>query len=193
MVKANSPHALADLVPKIGKITIAWNDLHLFIFGLFWRLNGNAALRSKAIFFAVRADRTQRDMTAALVQVELSRVPDLRDATIALLKDIGNAARRRNDVIHAMWSFESDWDQGTAHVFEPSSPRLSKKRLGEELDKLYEDLTRLGGRLSTIHRQVIEFYEILDRFQAQPQAHPGQQQSVEASRPECDPADTPLA
>jgi hypothetical protein len=133
MTKANAPHPLADLAPQIGKITMAWNDLHLFVFSIFWRLNGNHALRSKAIFFAARADRTQRDMTMALIQQEMAGVPLLQTAATEALNEIGNLTSRRNAVIHAMWAYEADWQTGTATVFPPSSPKLSKKRLGEEL------------------------------------------------------------
>jgi hypothetical protein len=108
MTKANDPHPLADLVTKIGKITLAWNDLHLFIFAIFWRLNSNHATRSSAIFFAAQADRTQRNMTAALVNLELAEAPKLREATIAILNEIGKTAGRRNDIVHAMWAFETE-------------------------------------------------------------------------------------
>jgi hypothetical protein len=188
MTQANAPHPLADLVTKIGKITLAWNDLHFFIFAIFWRLNSNHALRSSAIFFSVQADRTQRNMTAALIKLELEQVPLLRDAAIAILNEIGKTAGRRNDLVHAMWDFESDWERGTATVFEPSSPRLSKKRLNEELDKLYADLIAIGARLRTIKKQIDEFWKIRERFQKQPSVHP-EQPNAEMANP---PADSPL-
>jgi hypothetical protein len=166
MTRANDPHPLADLVTKIGKITLAWNDLHLFIFAIFWRLNSNNAMRSSAIFFSVQADRTQRNMTGALVKLELEQVPELRDATIDILNEIGKTAGRRNDIVHAMWDFESDFEKGTASVFAPSSPRLSKKRLGEELDKLYADLVELGLKLGAIKKQIDEFWKLRESLQA---------------------------
>jgi hypothetical protein len=191
MAKANAPHSLADLIDNIGKITLAWNDLHLFVFSIFWRLNGNHALRSKAIFFAVRADRTQRDMTMALVQQEMTGVPLLQQAAIDALNEIGNLSGRRNAVIHAMWAFEADWDQGTATVFAPSSPKLARKRLGEELDKLYEDLVRLGARLASINKDVIKFCEIVDSFQKPPAERPPQPSYAGASPLGRNPPSTP--
>jgi hypothetical protein len=71
-----------------------------------------------------------------------------------------------------MWNYESDWDKGTATVFEPSSPRLSKKRLGEELDKLYTDAVLLGQRIAVINDQVIGFLAICERFQKQQAERP---------------------
>jgi hypothetical protein len=179
MTKANSPHPLSEIAPAIGKITLVWNDIHLFVFSIFWRLNGGAAKRSKAIFFAARADRTQRDMTTALIQAEMELVPELRDAAVAVLADVGRMSGRRNDVIHAMWAYDADWENGVASVFEPSGARLSRKRLGEELTKLYEDMVRLDARLSTINRQVIGFCEIRDRWLAQ---HPQSRALPDAGR-----------
>src|SRR4051794_32824083 len=100
--KAPPSHPLMDLTTSIGKITMAWNDLHLFVFSIFWRLNGDDALRSKAIFFAVQADRTQRLMTQELIKLELARVPMLRDAALEVFNDIAKASGRRSAVIHAM-------------------------------------------------------------------------------------------
>jgi hypothetical protein len=185
MTKANDPHPLADLVTKIGKITLAWNDLHLFIFAIFWRLNSNHAMRSSAIFFSVQADRTQRNMTAALVKLELEQAPMLRDASIEILNEIGKTAGRRNDIVHAMWRYESDWEKGTATVFEPSSPRLSKKRLDEELDKLHYDLLQLGGRLRTVKKQIDAFCELRESFQKPPSIRP-EQPPDEAANPQAD-------
>lgn len=180
MAKANAPHPLDDLAPKIGKITMQWNDLHLFIFSIFWRLNGDA-LKSKAIFFAVQADRTQRNMTQELIKLELERVPILRDAALELFNDIGKASGRRNAVVHAMWAFEADWETGTATVFPPSGPKLSRKRIGEELDGLYADLVKLGTRLATINTQIIEFLRILTEHRAQQSIHPAQPSAVAPS------------
>lgn len=176
MTNANAPHPLAELTTKIGKITIAWNDLHFFVLAIFSEMNNRDPLKSAAIFFAVQADRTQRNMTEALIKEDSQMPPLLKQAAIDTLNDIGRTAGRRNDLVHAMWIFESDLDSGTATVFAPSSPRLSRKRLGEELDKLYEDAVKLSRRISTINRQIREYLDIVERHQAQhpnPPAPPG--------------------
>jgi hypothetical protein len=155
MAKPGGPHPLADLATQIGKITIAWNDLHLFVFSIFWHLNGGDANKSAAIFFSAQADRAQRNMAEALIKADRLMPLLLRQAALDVLNDIGKTAGRRNDLIHAMWIFESDWDTGTATIFEPSSPRLSKKRLGEELDKLYADALELGKRIGPIRIAIL--------------------------------------
>jgi hypothetical protein len=187
MTKANSPHPLPDLVSKIGRITLHWNDLHLTIFSIFWRLNSDHAVRSSAIFFSVQADRTQRNMTAALVKLELESVPMLRDNTIGVLDEIGKLAGRRNDVMHAMWDFDTE----NAKVFAPSSMRLAKKRLGEELDSLYEELVRVSHLLMFLKKKIDEFWKLRNALQVLPSAHPEQPNAETANPPSHSPPNNP--
>ena len=174
MTKANSPHPLSDLTEKIGKLTIAWNDLHFFVFSIFWQLNGNDAARSSAIFFSIQSDRTHRQVTVALAKVVLAIVPRLCESLIGLLEEVNKLSGRRNDVIHAMWAFDGNWQDGAASVFAPSSPRLSKKRLDEELDKLLRELLILRMKVAQSHTLIGEFLTIRGGGKVQPEAQPPQ-------------------
>lgn len=141
MVKS---HPLTFLATNIGRITIAWNDIHFFVFTMFWRMNGNDPAKAMDIFFALRADSAQRDITAGLANSALAPWPELQQQAISALNAIGKLAGRRNAFVHAMWIFESqEGDIEHKSLFAPSSPKLSAKDIATELEQLGAEIEAL--------------------------------------------------
>ena len=62
--------ARRELAHLVGEINVEWNEAHSWVFGIFSALLGDHE-RAKAIFFALRIDSAQRDITTALGNVVL--------------------------------------------------------------------------------------------------------------------------
>src|SRR5216684_2202670 len=49
----------------IGRVAVAWNDVQFAVSQIFWLLSGMPQKRAHAVFFALRTDAAQRDITNA--------------------------------------------------------------------------------------------------------------------------------
>jgi hypothetical protein len=89
----------------LGKVSLAWNDVHSMVFAIFADLTGMSWERAEAIFFSLKADQAQRDITLAVMADVLSTENDLplKELGTALLGQIGSLAGERNVATHAMW------------------------------------------------------------------------------------------
>lgn len=57
----------ADFSRLVGDIAVTYNKCQGYVFRIFWSLNGMTRDKAKAVFFSVRSDSSQRDMTKALI------------------------------------------------------------------------------------------------------------------------------
>jgi hypothetical protein len=142
----------------IGGMTIRWNRCQAVIFMMFDRALGDNILAAKAIFFVLRSDGTQRDITVAALQIALAAHPDLLARTTTAIADFGKIAGRRNDFIHAIWYFPED--AKPPEVWLNVRKNLDGKDPVEEAKKLIGDLDGIFGRL---HRLRIEIDGVLRR------------------------------
>ena len=65
-----------DLAKSIGRASMVWNDVQSEVFFLFKKLSKMDLSSAEAVFFAVKADASQREMTAALAKIELKDDPN---------------------------------------------------------------------------------------------------------------------
>ena len=56
----------------VGHITLAWSNIHSEVFAIFSLLCGMEGRRSEAIFFALKSDASQRDITLAIINEVVS-------------------------------------------------------------------------------------------------------------------------
>lgn len=130
--------------PLIGRVTIAWNQAHYFIFQVFLALHPRPEPEfAETIFFALKSDRAQRDLTLAAARTMIKHPPLLKETTAAIDRFTGLAGRR-NAVTHAMWAFQPRPDSGEL-LWKPH-PTFSKKDIKAELNALITDI--LGATLS---------------------------------------------
>jgi hypothetical protein len=87
----------------IGRVAMAWNSVQYMIFLLFTRLSGLSPSKAEAIFFALKADAAQRDITSELAAVALKARPPLLARCNTILRDIGKRAGERNAATHTIW------------------------------------------------------------------------------------------
>ena len=106
--RSASAYPTGQIATILGLVALKWNDIQFFVFVMFWRLLDKSP-NAEAVFFAVRTDRAQRDMTVALAKDVLKATPDLMNRVVNLLADISRMAGRRNDVIHGCgaWTIQT--------------------------------------------------------------------------------------
>src|SRR5690242_2454781 len=69
--------ALDALAPVIGRITMKWGDIQCLVLIVLKHLMKGDLMRARDIFFALKSDRTQRDVTMALAERFLTHEPEL--------------------------------------------------------------------------------------------------------------------
>ena len=134
-----SPYTRTDVANLVGQINVAWGDLQFWVYTIFRYLIDDA-MRAKAIFFTIRSDSTQRDITAALVDLALPHAlpKELRKDARTLFSEIQRISGHRNDAIHAMWG-HGFLDKTIAPIA-GSSPRLQEKDAIAELQQTVNEI-----------------------------------------------------
>lgn len=147
LLMSKHPDPLDEIAPLIGHVNLAWNNLQFWVFCVFWKLLDVGAMKADSIFFALRTDRAQRDITLQLIKATMFNFEELRHRLEDLIERANKLAGRRNDVIHAM--IFVDHPATAAQVFASSSPRLSKKDLTTELKDLVLTIKALNSEFAT--------------------------------------------
>ena len=141
-----------ELALRIGHLTFLWNDVHFFVYTIFVRLMGGDYARSDTIFFGLRNDNSQRQITDKLAKTVLASNEDISKKITSFLSLLGHLAGRRNAFIHAMWVGRHLDKPG--EVFEASSPGLANKDVREEIDDLLSTCTRLADEAAELDQLV---------------------------------------
>jgi hypothetical protein len=137
-----------ELAASIGRITMSWGDIHFALFQLFTTATGMPKEAAEAIFFSLRTDAAQRDITAAACRTAFPE--DLYGRINNAIKRVGGLAGERNVAIHAMWATHYPSGQVTPSPW-VHGPFLLKKddfdnqfaELQETLKNLFRELLRL--------------------------------------------------
>jgi hypothetical protein len=135
----------------IGGVSLAWNDVHSMVLFIFADLSGMPWERAEAVYFALKADQAQRDITIALIQTVLASENDrpLRELGSKLMGQIGGLAGDRNLANHAMWVTMHPSREIVPH------PYVSRSKLvKEDYEAQFSVLTQ---RLRKLFRELLDF------------------------------------
>ena len=101
------PFALA-----LGRVTLAWNSLHVALFGLFWAVSGYAnRLIPGAIWHALKVDRAQRDILknfAASNVLGISIPNNIRTEIAWILNEANVLENDRNNLLHTPFAINEN-------------------------------------------------------------------------------------
>ena len=95
-------HAHAEL---IGRVVISWNEVQWMVYRLFVTFSAMPPQQAQDVFFSLRSDASQRDLTLAAGKSALATHPKLWQKFRTAMCDIGTLAGERNAAIHTMWGF----------------------------------------------------------------------------------------
>jgi hypothetical protein len=127
----------------IGRVTMQWTTIQAAISQLFRRLSGLDAEKAEAVFFAVKSDSSQRDMTLALARIVLKDQSELLRRVIKLFNLLGELSGERNAVTHAMWAVKMPEGRVTPMPRRGQHRRLKIQDHRAQFDQLIRDLSQM--------------------------------------------------
>ena len=104
---AEAQDLLTEHAQLIGSVVIAYNKVQWVISVLFVALSGMPAEEARDIFFTLKSDRLQRDITLAAGKTALAGHPALWERFETTLEKVNELAGERNAAVHTMWAI--DW------------------------------------------------------------------------------------
>jgi hypothetical protein len=147
----------------IGQITMQWTTIQVAISYLFRRLSGLDKTRAETIFFGVRSDTNQREMTLALARTVLRGEPELLARLDKVFDRIGRYSGERNAAAHALWVVKMP--EGRVMPY----PTVSHHRR-LKVDDHEKQFERLLSNLSKVFRELLLLDAELARIAAKPTA-----------------------
>jgi hypothetical protein len=149
----------------IGTVAATWNSAQESLFFAFVALMRMQKPEAEAIFFTLKADSAQRDITDALAKVVLAENSDLLKRVSSSIKSMNLLAGERNAAIHTMW--RSSLEQ--AHIA-PSPDVKHHGSLKPDHQKQFWDLaTKLADLDAEIFALVLEIEQHLASRDTRPQ------------------------
>jgi hypothetical protein len=131
----------------VGHVTLAWSNVHSQVFRIFALLCDPIGKRSEAVFFALKSDASQREITLAVINETLSE--PLRKRARVIFGRINRLAGERNLAAHTMWATLMP----TGRVIPNPSVR-KPPRLEDDFERQFQ---ALNGKLRELFRELMQF------------------------------------
>jgi hypothetical protein len=87
----------------IGHVVVSWNEVHWFMYVLFATFSGMPEQQARDVFFSIRSDASQRELTLAAGKFALAGRPHLWARLQDVMSAIDKLAGERNAAVHTMW------------------------------------------------------------------------------------------
>lgn len=145
----------------VGAITIVWNDAHEQVFRLFWYFSGMPKEQAEAVFFALKSDSAQRDVTEAVIERHPSYPSEHKQHALEWIKKLGKKSSERNAATHTMWSADS-FLEGKMSPSADISKEYFHRRLGDNNTKLFGDLLNALYEITLELNKATAIFEILN-------------------------------
>jgi hypothetical protein len=165
---ANPTDIMAEHELLIGSVVVAYNRVQRLINILFIAFSGMPEQQAQDVFFAIKSDRTQREVALAAGKTALASHAELWDRFDALVAEVNDLSGERNALVHTMWEIEWQyWGLPSLHFatkvqvapgtiphgrlkadFEAQCAELNKKlyKLLGDLDNLHSDYKKLAAK-----------------------------------------------
>jgi hypothetical protein len=139
----------------VGHVTLAWSNIHSQVFRIFALLCGMTGRQSEAIFFALKSDASQREITLAVINETLSE--PLRKKGTVIFGRINGLAGERNLAAHTMWATLMP-----AGKIMPNPSVRKPSRLKDDFEQQFQTLIE---KLRELFRELMRFnQEIVDEM-----------------------------
>lgn len=131
----------------IGHVTMIWNMAQHAVFVLFQAVSELPSDAAQAVFFTIRQDSAQRDVTLALCEAVL--IKDDADILAAIrnaITRLNKLSGERNAAVHTIWNVSEIKERG---FLRPNpSIRFHSKKLGPDVRRQFQDLYTELARLT---------------------------------------------
>ena len=146
----------------IGSVVIAYNKIHWVISVLFVAFSGMPAEEARDVFFALKSDRLQRDITLAAGKTALAGHPALWERFETTLEKVNELAGERNAAVHTMWAIDWQYWGGPSFYF----PKIGVAPGAIPHEKLNEDFVAQFAELNQkLHEQFVELERIRSEYE----------------------------
>lgn len=139
----------------IGHVTISWNTTQSLVFAIFGSLSRLSHDEAQAIFFALKADTAQRDITRDLGKVVLAKDAALHSEFSSVFADLQTLSGERNAAIHTIWSVLANEGKLMPAPFFPHHRSLQPERTAEQFAELNLKIGAIVDRLVHLFRKIL--------------------------------------
>lgn len=142
----------------VGRVCLAWNQAHYAVYHLFETLTG--ATSSWEIFWTVKADSAQRDITLAAANHLLQKQPDLLTPLKKTFSELGGLAGERNAIVHTPFATTFEKTDGHPSTWSdmkmtPIKPNANlKPDLNAQVDELEKKLEIIHAKIEAIDSKI---------------------------------------
>jgi hypothetical protein len=145
--------AYDDHASIVGMVAVSWNGAQESLYLMFVVLMGLRKPEAEAIFFTLKADSAQRDITRELAKAVLAHNADLLKRTTEAINAFDRLAGERNAAIHTMW--HASIGEGTVRP-SPHAKRHGALRPDHRTQflQLTHKLADLEGELFDLAREI---------------------------------------
>ena len=158
MENKSLPVGLLDAA-TIGLVLVTWNSVHSTVHSIFVHLSSLGLEAANAIFFTLKQDRAQRDITRALAKVRLAAHDALATRLNKLFNEIDELGGERNAVAHTLW--EGPTNEGfEPYRFAVHHGALDLGDYREQFTALNEKLMRIGRDLTVVYHQIVPLFPL---------------------------------
>lgn len=137
-----------ELALLVGRATIAWSLVQSTVYLLFIMMLGRSHEEAAALFFSIKTDTGQRDMTLALAEARLKTAPDLIQRYRAAFARVGALAGERNAAIHTLWLVQGE--TVTPNPLATHHKRLNVEKHREQFARLRESIREVQAEVAAL-------------------------------------------
>lgn len=157
--------AFQPFATAVGEMTLAWNDLHEMLKGVFWQALGvNNGVFAYAVWYSGKSDRAQRDMLRALATTPAlgNRLTSRTKAEVLwVLNRTDSLEDLRNDVIHSPFILAGSEVHSSWHEGHKRAGKLSGKDVLGDVRKFYEAVVMLRDYAWHVYRVITGSHDTL--------------------------------
>jgi hypothetical protein len=119
------------------------------------------AEQARDVFFALKSDRSQRDITLAAGKTALAEHPALWKRFESAIREVNELTGERNAAVHTMWTIEWEfWGLQSLYF-----PRVRVAPGAARHGRLADDFSTLFAKLNEKFQELlVELYRIRDEF-----------------------------
>lgn len=140
--------ALDKFATTLGHVTIKYNEAQAFVLNIFINLSGAERHVARAMFFSIKSDAGQREMTIAMARALMVDDDDAETdecrRVVSAIEALSKLAGERNAAIHTMWYLDSEDgetpDSPPDYWMIPDPNSIPHPRLQDDVEKQFTTL-----------------------------------------------------
>lgn len=166
------PNVRNEFAESIGELNLAWTGAHDFVYRIFQDVSGLTEKQARAIFFSIRSDSLQREITKKVVQATLQDGEYVKpvEELAHILGRLKEQASVRNETVHAMWSvhfFTDDNNTTVAKIAKQPTQKTMFEQIQDNINVGYPDYSKVfrtaAHDINAIGFELVEWWQTYAR------------------------------